>query len=640
MKSRPARAPAHIVLATLCVLPILFALCASASALPYGPSASPGVRPLALCSPIEEAELICKSEGGGEGGAPPAETLVNVSPPSIEGTAKVGSTLTIRPGRWSGTSSSTQYTFTWERCDASGEECAPIEAATASTYELLSADNGHTIRVVEEASELGVPAAPAISTVTSVVSVTPPTNTVLPSIAGKANVGDVLTATDGTWTPTPSGYVHAWELCDASGGECQEIKGATEQSYTLAAEDEGKTIRVREITALDGAEGSPALSAASAVVGPDAGPLLTTAPSISGDVEVGGTLTETAGIWANEPTAFNYQWERCAHGACVAIGGATRQAYVLDTWSVGSQLRVRETATNAGGATVAYSTSTAVVPTSVIASAAPSIQASGALQPGVRVTADPGTWKGAPEAFAYQWISCALVSLGPVVDGNGFSAFGRSCAPIAGATGATYTLTKADVGDTLRLQVTASVGSASGSATSAESAEVVLGKAEAEKVLEEMDWGDVANLFSAAFNEPLTGAQALEVKAAYSVLTQFSCGVAPGASLKCYGQTGIFKIQIPAGTIEMEVVIEAEGQSHIGHVTARKVRTVRVALGRATAHKAGRVAIRVKGEKSSHLLRNLNPLRSKLIMRFHPAHGKVQAATLTEAEAKALRARR
>jgi len=637
MKSRPARAPAQIVLTTLCVLPILFALCASASALPYGPSASPGVRPLALCSPIEEAELICKSEGGGEGGAPPAETLVNVSPPSIEGTAKVGSTLTIRPGTWSGTSSSTQYTFTWERCDASGEECAPIEAATASTYELLSADNGHTIRVVEEASELGVPAAPAISAVTSVVSVTPPSNTVLPSISGKANVGGILTATDGTWTPTPGGYAHIWELCDASGGECQEIKGATEQSYTLAAEDEGKTIRVQEIATLDGAEGSPALSAATAVVGPDAGPLLTMGPSISGEAEVGGTLTEHAGTWANEPTSFNYQWERCAQGACVAISGATGQAYVLDTWSVGSQLRVKETATNADGATVAYSSSTAVVPTSVIATAAPSIQASGALQPGVRATGDPGTWKGTPEAFAYQWSSCGLVGLGIRNLYGGFDAYGRSCTPIAGATARTYTPTKTDVGDTLLLQVTASVGGASGSASSAESGEVVFGKVEAEKVVEEaniQDWLQIVD--RSGFGLPITPAQALQVAVFDKVFAQFGCTDA----LQCQTQTQTVKIQIPAGTIELEVVSEFNTVGRLGHVATSKLRTVRVAYGRATARKAGRVAVSIRAEKFKHQLRGQKPLRSKLVMRFVPAHGKAQTATLTEAAAKALRARR
>ena len=74
--------------------------------------------------------------------APP----VNLSLPTITGTAKVGQTLTASPGTWSG--SPTAYFYYWRRCDANGHACATVPAARTSTkYVLSSADVGYTIRV-------------------------------------------------------------------------------------------------------------------------------------------------------------------------------------------------------------------------------------------------------------------------------------------------------------------------------------------------------------------------------------------------------------------------------------------------------------------------------------------------------------
>lgn len=84
-------------------------------------------------------------------------------------------------------------------------------------------------------------------------------------------------------------------------------------------------------------------------------------------------------------------------------------------------------------------------PSPPINTAAPGI--SGTPQVGQALTATPGEWTGAaPIAYAYAWQRCS-----------------GGCAPISGATGATYTVTSADVGSTLRVAVTAtnSVGAAS-----------------------------------------------------------------------------------------------------------------------------------------------------------------------------------
>ena len=99
-----------------------------------------------------------------------------------------------------------------------------------------------------------------------------------------------------------------------------------------------------------------------------AGPTNTGEPQISGKPVVDGTLKTTRGSWTGSPTSYDFQWTRCpASGGssdasdCAALGGATTRAYVPGKGDVGKSLRVRVTATNAGGATTVASNATGVV---------------------------------------------------------------------------------------------------------------------------------------------------------------------------------------------------------------------------------------------------------------------------------------
>jgi hypothetical protein len=80
----------------------------------------------------------------------------------------------------------------------------------------------------------------------------------------------------------------------------------------------------------------------------------------------------------------------------------------------------------------------------------------GTPEQGKTLTAQNGTWTGAPTAFAYRWQRC--------------NADGTSCGAIDGATHRTYTLTAADVDHALRVVVTASNASGQDTATSAATA--------------------------------------------------------------------------------------------------------------------------------------------------------------------------
>ncbi|MGH3609986.1 MAG: beta-propeller fold lactonase family protein, partial [Pseudonocardiaceae bacterium] len=98
-------------------------------------------------------------------------------------------------------------------------------------------------------------------------------------------------------------------------------------------------------------------------------------------------------------------------------------------------------------------------------SALPAI--TGTTTPGQTLTATAGTWAGTQTGYAYQWQDC---------DTNG-----ANCTPIAGASGYSlsgapatnsYTLTPADAGHTIRVQVTATNSAGSTPAISTASATV------------------------------------------------------------------------------------------------------------------------------------------------------------------------
>lgn len=92
-----------------------------------------------------------------------------------------------------------------------------------------------------------------------------PTNTAAPAISGHAVQGQVVSASNGSWTGSPSSYRYQWQDCDAFGGGCSNISGATGPTYRLTAADIGHTIRVL-VTATNGLGSASAASAVTAAV--------------------------------------------------------------------------------------------------------------------------------------------------------------------------------------------------------------------------------------------------------------------------------------------------------------------------------------------------------------------------------------
>lgn len=190
-----------------------------------------------------------------------------------------------------------------------------------------------------------------------------PANTSPPWISGAPQVGSTLTASEGTWSGSPTSYTFAWSSCDSSGANCTAISGATGNTYTPVAADAGHTLRVT-VTAKNAGGSANATSAQSAVVSSASAPSNSAAPTVSGTPQVGSTLTAAEGTWGNSPTSFAYAWLRCdADGsACAAISGATNPGYTVTSADVGATLRVAVSATNASGTTTDTSAATAAVP--------------------------------------------------------------------------------------------------------------------------------------------------------------------------------------------------------------------------------------------------------------------------------------
>lgn len=98
------------------------------------------------------------------------------------------------------------------------------------------------------------------------VSTEAPVSSGPPTVSGTAKSGEVLTASPGTWSESPTSYTYQWQRCDSSGANCAPIAGMTSQSYTLAELDGSKTVRVAVTASNSAAASTPVSSAQTAVV--------------------------------------------------------------------------------------------------------------------------------------------------------------------------------------------------------------------------------------------------------------------------------------------------------------------------------------------------------------------------------------
>ena len=373
--------------------------------------------------------------------------------PTITGTAQVGQTLTA------GTTAimdadgltSVSYTYQWIRVATDNTE-TNIASATASTYTLVAADQGTTIKVKVSFTDDASNAETLTSAATAAVSAAPNTlATGAPTITGTAQVGQTLTA--GTTAImdanglTSVSYTYQWIRVATDNTETN-IASATASTYTLVAADQGTTIKVKVSFTDDASNAETLTSAATAAVSAAANTLATGAPTITGTAQVGQTLTAgTTAIMDDDgltSVSYTYQWIRVAtDNTETNIASATASTYTLVAADQGTTIKVKvsftddasnaETLTSAATATVSAAANT-------LATGAPTI--TGTAQVGQTLTAGTTAIMDAngltSVSYTYQWIRVATDN----TETN-----------IASATASTYTLVAADQGTTIKVKV-------------------------------------------------------------------------------------------------------------------------------------------------------------------------------------------
>jgi hypothetical protein len=194
----------------------------------------------------------------------------------------------------------------------------------------------------------------------TIVPIVPPANTAAPTISGIAEVGQTLTASNGSWSgTTPQTYSYRWQRC---ANTCQAISGATAQTYAPVTADFGDALEV-QVAATNSIGSASAMSAATGpVTGP--APANSALPTIAGTAQSGQTLTASTGTWSSDdPITYSYQWQDCdvSGSNCVSISGASGQIYSATDSDVGHTVRIKVTATNSGGNASASSAATGIL---------------------------------------------------------------------------------------------------------------------------------------------------------------------------------------------------------------------------------------------------------------------------------------
>jgi hypothetical protein len=433
--------------------------------------------------------LVQVSRSGNTGTVSSAPTA-EIAYPALTGTIAiignpiVGQTLTTNTGSLNGSGT---ISYQWLR------EGTPISGASDQTYTLVSADQGKTISVrVSRSGNTGTISSETIGPVATEDTPIVLTGTV--TINGAPVVGTVLTAV--TSALNGSGTISYQWLREGT-----PVNGAVDQTYTLDGDDQSHTISVQ--VSRSGTTGFVTSLPTTEV----AYPALTGTLTILGDPIVEQTLTANP-VGFNGSGPYTYQWRRGESN----ISGATSRTYTLTNNEVGYSIRVRVSRGEATGTVTSTPTTEVTYP--VLTG---TVAITGAPIVGQTLTANTGTFNGSGSllyqwvrgetniagavnqtytlvsadfdkiikvrinrdettgfissgptaAIAYPALSGTLMILGaPIVgqtltaNADGFNGAGiifyqwlRGGSPISGASGQTYILVSADLGQTITVQV-------------------------------------------------------------------------------------------------------------------------------------------------------------------------------------------
>ena len=265
--------------------------------------------------------------------------------PTISGTAQVGETLMADTTSIADTDglANVSYGYQWIRNDRTSGRA--ITSARDSTYTLVAADEGKTIKVNVSFTDDAGNGETRTSAATSSVAARPNSpGTGAPTISGTVQVGETLTA-DTSGIAGTGGLMIGYQWVANDGTSDTEIRGARYRSYTLVAADEGKTINVKVSLTDDAGNTETLTSTATSLVAARPNSAATGAPTITGNVHVRERLTaDTSGIADADGltnVTYSYQWIANDGTSDTDITGATRSTYTLAAADEGKTIKVR-----------------------------------------------------------------------------------------------------------------------------------------------------------------------------------------------------------------------------------------------------------------------------------------------------------
>ena len=246
--------------------------------------------------------------------------LQNTVAPTITGTAKVGSTLTVSRGTWNPTGAT--FAYQWK---ANG---AAIAGATSTTLKPALAQVGKRITVQVTASHPGYTSVAALSASTAAVLPGVLSNTTAPTISGDPTCR--LDPRGGPRHLDPdTGHDRLPVACRR-----RSHRGSDRQTLAVGPELVGKAITVTVNATKTGYAAVSRTTVPTAAVEPGTLELAET-PAVVGATEPGQTLTvQLPGIAPEAAVAV--QWLR----AGVTVPGATGRTYRLGAADLGHRLSV------------------------------------------------------------------------------------------------------------------------------------------------------------------------------------------------------------------------------------------------------------------------------------------------------------
>jgi hypothetical protein len=279
-----------------------------------------------------------------------------------------------------------------------------------------------------------------------------------PTINPKSPVQSQLLSvtSNGGWTGTQTiEFEYQWQRC--SGAVCSDIADATTSTYLVPETATKYAFRVvvtgkNDFPTFGLATANSAITSVSTanpatLPGANQSSIATITDVIPGEditlPQSGDTLKAVSWVFNPAAATVGFQWFSCDSGGanCDPVAGATTQSYMLTDADVGHRLCVKVTGTNVGGSFTLNCSGTTNEVFPQEATQLVKAKVIGSAYVGDTLVSDVGTWKYPGTTYTRQWEQCEA-------DGTG-------CSTISGAKSSTYKITGDDLGQTLRVRISA-----------------------------------------------------------------------------------------------------------------------------------------------------------------------------------------